>query len=62
MMIIYRLKKSYNNINNLSRIFIDYINVCVYSVVTITINNEFLIKLRNALIIDSHFHQIYEKL
>ena len=62
MTITHRLKKSHNNVDDLFCIFIDYIDVCVYSVVTITANNEFLIELRDALIIDSHFHQIYEKL
>ena len=62
MTITHRLEKNHNNVDNLLRIFIDHIDVCVYSVATITINNKFLIKLRNALIIDSHFHQIYEKL
>ena len=65
MMITYRSEKNYkfyNNVDDSSRISIDYIDICVYSVSTITINNEFLIKLRKALIINSHFHQIYEKL
>ena len=56
MTIIHRSEKSHNNVNNLSRILINYIDICAYSVVTITINNEFLIKFKNALIIDSHFH------
>ena len=62
MTIIYRSEKSHNNVDNLFRIFIDYIDVCAYSVATITTNNEFLIEFRDALIINSHFHQIYEKL
>ena len=61
MTIIYRSEKSHNNVDDLSRIFIDYIDICVYSVITIITSNEFLIELKNALIIDLHFHQIYEK-
>ena len=62
MNIIYKLEKSHNNVDDLSRIFINYINAYVYSIIIITANNEFLIEFKNALIIDFHFHQIYEKL
>ena len=62
MIIIYKFKKSHNNVDDLSRILINYINVYVYSMITIIASDEFLIKFKNALIIDSHFHQIYEKL
>ena len=61
MNIVHKFEKSHNNVDDLSRIFINYIDVYVYSMITIIANDKFLIELKNALIIDFHFHQIYKK-
>ena len=62
MNIIHKFKKSHNNVDDLSRIFINYIDIYIYSMIIIIASDEFLIELKNALIIDFHFYQIYEKL
>ena len=56
MNIIYKFEKSHNNVDGLSRIFINYIDAYAYSVITITANDEFLIEFKDVLIIDSHFY------
>ena len=62
MKIIHKFEKSHNNVDDLSRIFINYIDIYVYSIIIIIANDKFLIELKNALIIDFYFYQIYEKL
>jgi len=62
IIIVYRLKKNYNNANNLSRLLINYTNVNCYSIITIAINKKSLYSLRNTLKIDFYFRKIYKKI
>jgi len=62
IIIVYCLKKSYNNANNLSRLLINYANINCYFVITIVINKEFLYSFLNALKINSYFRKIYKKI
>jgi len=62
IIIVYCLKKNYNNANNLSRLLINYTNINCYFVITIVINKEFLYSFLNALKINSYFRKIYKKI
>ncbi len=62
IIIVYCLKKNYNNANNLLRLSINYANVNCYSIITIVVNKEFLYSLRDALKINSSFRKIYKKI
>ena len=62
MKIVHRAKKSHNNVDELSRLLIIYVNAHVYLVITIKVSEKFLDKLKKSLKFDSIFKRIYEKL
>ena len=62
MKIVHRAEKNHNNVDELSRLLIIYMNAHVYLVVTIKANEKFLDKLKKSLKSDSIFKRIYEKL
>ena len=60
--IVHRAKKSHNNVDELSRLLIIYVNAHAYLVVTIEASEKFLDKLKKFLKFDSIFKRIYQKL
>lgn len=55
MIIVHRSRKNHNNANDLFKLSINYTYVNYYLVITITVDDEFLDDLRDALQVDSHF-------
>ena len=62
MKIVHRARKSHNNVDELSRLLIIYVNAYAYLVVTIEVNEKSLDKFKKFLKFDSIFKRIYEKL
>ena len=62
MKIVHRVKKSHNNVDELSRLLIIYVHAYTYLVATIKISEKFLDKLKKSLKSNSIFKRIYEKL
>lgn len=62
MTIVHRPEKSHSNANDLSRLLTNYVDTHCFSIVVITTNNDFLIKLRDDLKSDPHFRKIYDKI
>lgn len=60
--IIYSFERNYNNVDNLSKLSINYTKTICCLVVIIAIDKEFLHDFRDALKIDSYFRKVYKKL
>ena len=60
--IVHRARKSHNNVDELSRLFITYVNAHALFVAIIEISEKFLDKLKNSLKLNSIFKRIYQKL
>ncbi len=62
IIIVYCLKKNYNNANDFPRLSINYGNINCYSIIIIVVNKEFLYNFRDVLKIDFYFRKIYKKI
>ena len=60
--IIHKSEKNHNNVDDLSKILINYVKINFYLMTIINVNENFLKEFKNVLAMNFHFHVIYEKL